>query len=74
MFIPDEQKMIELNEKFNEYMESCMASGMEYRLFMQCTMAALIDNCDCSKREFRKVGNEAIKIADRFYPEYGMSE
>ena len=69
MSMPSEEKMTELNQMFNEYLEACDEAGMDYRLVMQCTMAGLIDNCDCSKTEFRRVCSEAMKIADRFYPE-----
>ena len=69
MSMPSEAKMIELNEMFNAYLHACEKAGMDYRLVMQCTMAGLIDNCDCSKTEFRKVCSEAMRISDRFYPE-----
>lgn len=61
-----EEKLIELNQMFNEYLEACQTAGLDYRLTMQCTIAALIDNCDCSRAELRRVANEAIQISERF--------
>ena len=72
MTCASDEVLIGLNQMFNEYLEACETAGIDYRQVMQFTMAALIDNCDCTKGEFRRIGNEALKIADRFYPENGM--
>jgi hypothetical protein len=72
MSVVSEEKLSELNRMFNDYLDACQKAGMDYRLVMQCTIAGLIDNCDCSKKEARRVTNEAIKIANRFYPENDM--
>jgi len=61
-----EDQMMKANQLFNDYLEFCSSVGMNYRLVMQCTIAGLIDSCDCSRKEIRAVTNEAIQISERF--------